>query len=71
MPCRAHAVHMQRSFENLKLTSTKKRCECECEYSTIAKTFSVFNELGRIATPTFKAQIVEKSNVTITSKRMA
>ena len=29
--CRAHAVHMQRSFENLKLTSTKKRCDCECE----------------------------------------
>ena len=29
--CRAHAVHMQRSFENLKLMSTKKRCDCECE----------------------------------------
>ena len=29
--CRAHAVHMQRSFENLKRTSTKKRCDFECE----------------------------------------
>ena len=28
---RAHVLHLQRSFENLRLTSTKKRCDCECK----------------------------------------
>ena len=48
--CRAHAVHIQRSFENLKLTSTKNAANVSVNKRRLPKLLVFFNEFGRIAT---------------------
>ena len=48
--CCAHAVHMQRSFENLKRTSTRNTATVSVNKRQLPKLIVFFNELGRIAT---------------------